>query len=560
MPTNPITPAKDRLKSPKIQGVNQTKPQILAAREKLRQICSELPTALAKNQILHCEAPTGTGKTLSCAHLAARIALDENLEHILYVNPYILLVDQAEKALRDQIQNEAEIVAVHSRKHFSTKAKAKTARKLGATINICTAARLHDCLLEHKMQKAAKTNLEKSVIIIDDAALYLRPRIAAATLVLLDTLRKAGARILLVSATLPHYDEIEGCLPDFIKIHRFGKEICEMPGIVDRCKLQVHTRPLTLDSLPKILKNQKNPTMLICETVKKSNYLFQTLQREFPNHECFLINANQWPYKKKQVINLIEEKLKTEDKSKVIVISTSVTQAGWDVSFSSGGNDIFDVIGVLEQKGRINRAMEFGKSSILHLYTLDIPGVHRNPQVDTTRRIAQEMIENSQIYLPNAPTIAAQKELLDKDGSLLRDSKKSVIAAKKKDMAYLQKSIQLMPYTKKGQAVIPPRNQVPVLFKKLKDFYSKMGYKAQMFKGNIELDEFITEEEAQKILKNTREIYEEFSFEINPAIFQELQGQGDVFTRIMIKTKGKIIETDHYMLSPKAFSSITNLL
>jgi len=565
MPKKELRITKDRLKNPRIDTRKINK-FILAARKALGKICWELPTKLARTCIPHCAAVTGSGKTLAIAAYGARCACDDNLEHLVYVTPFITLTEQTERVLMQQLHDTCvKVSKTHHKMVYKSKEEQKTARKLGFTINICTSQKLHLCLTENKHHLDAKINLEKSVIIIDDASQYLKPAIASAVLVLLDNLRKKGARIILASASLPHYEKIPGYLPPEIKIHRFAENIGQMPGIKTRCHLDIITRPVCLEHLADLLDKDIHPELVVCETVHKSIKVFEHLQKNLPNATIFLLNAKQAPYRRREILEAIEKEIqKPRRNKKIIVISTSITQAGWDASFGGGAHDIFDVINALEHGGRVNRGLEFGKTRTLHVLNIDIPLVKRNPTVDASRRIAQELMEAGKITDPDAPTIAAKMLLDSQSGQTGKSAQKNSRAAQIGDFKYLQTHLQTMGYSRRGHPLLPPAKEIPGLFNLLKDLLNSMGYRCQILRGekagDIQVEEELTDEQIRETLSQCSAVYREFSMDTNPEKFQEIQGQGDILRKIVIiKKNGETIDTGFYMLSPKGFNPKTSL-
>ena len=556
--------AEDVLTAPQLASKDIVHPHALKFRKKLHIVCNNFPIDYAAKAILHCIAPTGTGKTISCSLLGARMAsAEDHIEHLIFATPYILLTEQAETVLKRELLNTSISVAkTHSKMAYASEAERKKAKRLGFDVTICTTQKLHLALLGYRNHKGARYNLQKSVIIIDDASQYLKPEIASAILILLDELRKKGARIIMASATLPHYETIPNYLPKSIKIHRFGEEILKMPGIKNRCRIQTHTRPVGIDHLLKIVKKEAKPSLIICETVKKCTHVFNEIKMAMPQARLFLINSKQSKQRKKQDIAVIENALKSRGNKKIIIVSTSTTHAGWDVSFASGINDTFDTIMALEHRGRVNRALEFGPKCVLHCMNIQVPGINRNTSVDTSRRIAMALMENNQFNDPMAPTIAAQMELEERNGVVAKEAKKAALAAKKGNLLYLRKHLKNIDYRGKGtRSVLPPATEIPALYVELKKLFTNLGLRCQILKdGNIRLKEKISHDQILDILEKSNEIYEEFAIEIDEKRLQDFQKLGDILQRIVYRLpNGEEVETEYYFLSPKAFDPHTGL-
>lgn len=548
------------------KGQPGTARQILAARKRHAKLCQELDVALTKTHLMHGCGTTGSGKTIALTQFAARTAMAYGITRIIYVTPFILITDQAEAVLQEKLRGTClEVVASHSRKKHPNKHAKKHAQTLPFDITVCTTQKLHLALLRNKEQKAALNSFKKSVIIIDDASQYLRPEIASAVLVLLDQLRKGGARIILASATLPHYETIADYLPKSIKIHRFGSEIAEMPGIKDRCEIIPISRPVGIPQLIKIVRNASRPFFVVCETVAKSIVVFGKFKAAFPKTSIFLVNSRQSQFRRRADIARIEKALKA--KERIIVVSTSSTHAGWDVSFADGFNDVFDTVSAHEQGGRINRGFEFPVHGRLYVGSLVIPNIAGNSFVQATKNIAMDLIDEGVFTSPGAPTIAA-KRLLEASGSKTGDkAAKAASAAKKANYQYLRDHVHNIVSVKKNskRRFLPPAETIPVLYEEFRALLTKMGLRFQLFEGDtnriFDIKDAITVDQIKDLLAKSKEIISQHAFEIKNTDYEALLGKGEVLRRIVFRIAGGTVhDTGYFFLAPAAFNANTGLL
>jgi len=488
------------LEPPQIEK-GQTHKAIYKARRALLKICNELDPALAKSHILHCMAPTGSGKTLSVTTLATRIAIEEKIPRIIFATPYINLTNQTDTRLKEHVQNTAKeltknLSKIHNRVPFPNKKEKQRVARFCPDVTICTTVRLHETLLQKNGFKNATKNLKNSVIIIDDAVMYLHPGIASAVLTLLNDLRKNGARVILSSATLPHYEKLEGYLPEGFPIYRFAEEIQNIPEIKSRCKIEMQTEPIHTTEIIQRVKTFPKPMLIICETVHKTFLLFNAIKKAISSEtEIVLINAHQSENYRRAQLQKVEKILKEKLQPNLIVISTTTTQAGWDVSFASGIHDIFDTPNLFEHAGRINRNLEYAEESPLLCAPLFIPPARPNHNVSHKKEIAITLLsDNKTLNIQELPTKAAQLLLNPQTpkGKKIYDSSLDLRDyAETKDFPNLQRYCHALENSNRTYLKILPRTQsLPKILRKIKKHSQRLNIKCQIFQDNrIQIDD-----------------------------------------------------------------------
>ena len=166
--------------------------------------------------------PTGGGKTLAGFAFALKHAIHHGLRRIIYVAPYLTILEQNEDAIRSAFGFDAEgteLFVHHSladptgtdaQQSTERDAAARRAENWDAPIIITTSVQFYESLFSNKPSRCRKLhNIARSVVILDECQ-TLPPELAAPTCSMLRQLAaECSATILLCTATQPAFDHDE---------------------------------------------------------------------------------------------------------------------------------------------------------------------------------------------------------------------------------------------------------------------------------------------------------------------------------------------------------------
>ena len=166
--------------------------------------------------------PTGGGKTLAGFAFALKHAIHHGLRRIIYVAPYLTILEQNEDAIRSALGFDAEgteLFVHHSladptgtdaQQSTERDAAARRAENWDAPIIITTSVQFYESLFSNKPSRCRKLhNIARSVVILDECQ-TLPPELAAPTCSMLRQLAaECSATILLCTATQPAFDHDE---------------------------------------------------------------------------------------------------------------------------------------------------------------------------------------------------------------------------------------------------------------------------------------------------------------------------------------------------------------
>ncbi len=313
--------------------------------------------------------PTGSGKTLCSVKFALEKAIRENKKRIIYVIPYNSIIDQTAAEFEATFRGCAQILRHQSSfsyedaedKDEDYKTVMKTAAEnWDAPFIITTAVQFFESLHSNKRGKLRKMhNIADSILIFDEAHMmpqkFLQPCLQAIAY----TTRYLNSEAVFLTATMPDFGRLirQYALPDSdIKELVTDKTVF---GKFDKCKFRF------IGELPDeelISRAGKSPaSLIIVNRKKRAKELF---------HKCsgkkYHLSTYMTPVDRNRIIAGIKKELKNlEDEygdsadipedERIIVISTSLIEAGVDLDFFTVFRELTGLDSILQSGGRCNR-------------------------------------------------------------------------------------------------------------------------------------------------------------------------------------------------------------
>jgi len=211
----------------------------------------------------------------------------------------------------------------------------------------------------------------ESCIVVDEVQAYT-PEMAAVFLKTLQLIRKAGGKVLVITATLPPYIE------HFLR--REGFEIvnvleeAEKNGLdVKNLNLKRHLVKLVEDNLfqytdngvefvgiEEVLSTIKKfreqgfrSIMVVLNNVKKAVEAYKSLSEQVEDWEVYILHSRLPERRKEEIIREVKSKL--EEGKKVILIATQVVEASVDLDFDAMITEISPIDSQIQRWGRVYR-------------------------------------------------------------------------------------------------------------------------------------------------------------------------------------------------------------
>jgi CRISPR-associated endonuclease/helicase Cas3 len=324
--------------------------------------------------------PTGGGKTLSSLAFALDHAVKHKLDRIIYVIPFTSIIDQTADVFRKALGDGNAILEHHSafddekvmsllekEDDGAAKRLRLAAQNWDRPIVVTTAVQFFESLFSNSPGKCRKLhNIARSVVVLDEAQTLpiqlLRPSIAA----LKELTRGYGTSVVLCTATQPAVTQ------EAFKAAGTSKPPKEMIAQADlreivapdrglyarlqRVKGEVRPAPMSDADLVAALSSTEQ-SLVIVNNRRHARELFDAAMTTGVEGCCHLTTAMTAAHRQ-CVLAGIRERLQLGQP--VRLVSTSLIEAGVDVSFKAVWRARAGLDQIVQAAGRCNRNGELG--------------------------------------------------------------------------------------------------------------------------------------------------------------------------------------------------------
>ena len=314
-----------------------------------------LSKAVCEQGLYTLTMPTGCGKTFSSLAFSAKHALiHRNIRRIIYVIPYLSIIEQNAEVIRGIVGSENVLEHHSASPIFTEEAVSEEISKLQLAsenwdipVVITTNEQFFESLFSAKCQKCRKIhNISDSVIIFDEAQMlplkYLKLFMAA-----IDELTvsgRYGITALFCTATQPSLGRF---LP-----HGEPREIIPLTLSENPLFRRNHVKDICDDScFEKICEMAASyyQSLIIVNRKKDAKIIYENL----PTEGRFYLTTNLTPNSRRKIIDKIRNRL--ESGHICHVVSTSLIEAGVDVDFPVVFREINGLDSIVQAAGRCNR-------------------------------------------------------------------------------------------------------------------------------------------------------------------------------------------------------------
>lgn len=231
-------------------------------------------------------------------------------------------------------------------------------RQLSMPLTICTIDQIFDFIYRYRGFEPKLATLAYSKIIIDEIQMYSSDLIAYLVSGL-SHITKLGGRFAILTATFPPFIE------DLLKNE--GVKFKKPEPFIDKDEKKIrHSLKVeseVINSKFIIGKYNKNKVLVICNTVKKAQELYQEIQNnvKLKDHvNLFHSNFIKEDRRKKEEA-ILKMGDKDNDKDHGIWICTQVAEASLDIDFDVLITELSDLNGLFQRMGRCYRSRPFDK-------------------------------------------------------------------------------------------------------------------------------------------------------------------------------------------------------
>ncbi len=386
--------------------------EIDSVRHQISEQC--LGAANRPRGIYRLAVPTGGGKTLSSLRFALNHAKEHNMERIIYIIPYLSVLEQTAKEIRKALRcssDEDFILEHHSNFALPEDENELQARRLltdrwNQPIVISTMVQFLESIYSHKGGDLRKFHNMSNAVFIFDEVQSLPVKCVYLFNDALNFLRTFGdCTALLCTATQPLLDKVKQPIhlssPSEL-IADTGKmfEILKRTQIVNKTVNGGYTieelRDFVLDKLDiagncLVILNTKKEVANLYRAVKYYIHENSVMQAKLVHLSTSMCPAHRLAAIDSMMENGNIKKLKGE---RILCISTQLIEAGVDVSFGCVVRALAGLDSIAQAAGRCNRNGEDPNGREVYVVNLSEENLSRLPDIkcgsDITRRIFDE--------------------------------------------------------------------------------------------------------------------------------------------------------------------------
>jgi CRISPR-associated endonuclease/helicase Cas3 len=369
-----------------------------------RQVSEQCFSASQWDQgIYKLEVPTGGGKTLAGLRFALNHAVKHHLRHIIYVIPYLSILEQTAKELREKLQLDDDdniILEHHSNILFADENEQQIrllTSRWDSPIIVTTMVQLLESMFSAKSGELRKLhNMTRSVIVFDE--------IQSLPVKCMHLFNEAMNflsgyccdTIVLCSATQPPFDGI--------KSHplRFGnaqslinRRISEKFGLLKRTEVN-YRGEMDCDGAADLAVSQfeaGQSCLIIVNTRSSATKIYRKIKSLGIN--AYHVSTNMCRDHRDKVIGALKAHLKRENGTPALCVSTQLIEAGVDISFGCVIRSLAGLDSIAQAAGRCNRSGEFGETKAVYAIRLTDENLSRLPDIkigaDISERIFRDM-------------------------------------------------------------------------------------------------------------------------------------------------------------------------
>ena len=384
---------------------NDVSAEMFALREDVSMQCAE--SGLRERGIYQLSVPTGGGKTLSSLRFALTHAKKHNMNRIIYVIPYLSIIEQSATDIRDAIGADYQTVLEH---HSNIIADDPVYYKLhtdrwDAPIILTTQVQFLESVFSAKGSDLRKLhNMANSVIIFDEVQSLPIKCVHLFNSAVNFLHKVCKSTFLLCTATQPLLDKVPRKII-----------LSDKPSIAASHTTPERTRPIyklrpagySYPDLAEFAIEKLNNSMLIIVNTKAAA---RELVIELKNRgiSTLHLSTNMCPTHRNTVITEMKGRLDKKTKYKFseykpfVCVSTQLIEAGVNISFECVIRDIAGLDSIFQAAGRCNRHGEFGE--VKNVYVVNIKGenLSKLPDIkigaEITRRLVDEETPDIDTY------------------------------------------------------------------------------------------------------------------------------------------------------------------
>lgn len=309
-----------------------------------------------KNNNVIAIAQTGMGKTE-----AGLLWIGDNKG--FFTLPLRTAINSIYKRVVDNIENKEKIISQVGLLHSDTSLKyleldfdnykdkdyfekyLHRTRYLSLPLTICTIDQIFPFVYKFKGCEMDMATLSYSKVVIDEIQMY-SPQLLATILVAIHTIVKLGGKFSIMTATMPSFfiEEMRKLDIPFTMVE---------PFIDDRVRHSIKVMEKNIDESFILQKYKKNKIIVICNTVRTAQHLYNRLKNNVDN--LYMFHSRYIKKDRNDIEKQILEFGSNDSTETGIWICTQVVEASLDIDFDLLITEFSDINGLFQRMGRCYR-------------------------------------------------------------------------------------------------------------------------------------------------------------------------------------------------------------
>lgn len=321
--------------------------------------------------------PTGAGKTLTSLGYALKFAAEnvgrENeVSHIFYISPYISITEQNARVIMDAVGREEWVLEHHSNLSRSDDRKDQVDPAWKEQMIICTTMVqfLNTLFSDRKKSIRRFHQLKRAIIIVDEVQSLPVKTVHTFNLMMNFLHRVCQATVILCTATQPALDA------ETVKRRILYSNPKDMVCDIDKKFMQFDRAQIsytffekkeTLESLEQTVVQSFADVQSILVVLNKKQTvadLYDRVKETLTDVDIFYLTTNLCAEHRSDYIRKIKQCLHDKER-RMLVISTSLIEAGVDLSVECVFRSLAGLDSIAQAAGRCNRNGERDKGKVI---------------------------------------------------------------------------------------------------------------------------------------------------------------------------------------------------
>lgn len=343
--------------------------------------------------IFQLTVPTGGGKTIASLAFALQHAVENQMDHVIYVIPYTSIIEQNAEVFR-RILGDQNVLENHYNVDYESSEELKpmqlASENWDKPVVVTTNVQFFESLFANKSSRCRKLhNIANSVIIFDEAQMlptdYLKPCIT----MMEELVGNFRSSIVLCTATQP-------ALTSFFRRKMPVTELC--PRVEEQFRFfeRVTFKNVGIVSEDELIEKLEREDQALCivNTKKRAQRIYQKMNGE----GVFHLSTTMYPKHRRRILEKIRKLVKNGERC--ILVSTSLVEAGVDLDFRAVYRQLAGVDSMIQAAGRCNReGKRDAKDSFAYIFQFEekeyVPG--QQLQIDVSKMLLSGGVDISSL-------------------------------------------------------------------------------------------------------------------------------------------------------------------